>query len=111
MKNRSVTPMRIAKTGYIIMSAVFCVVGVLFIALPAQSAVVIGRALGIAMVVFGIIKLVGYTVQGWTSLLCVIFLLGGIQIFCLGVIGEYIGKIFVEVKHRPRYAVKSMIWD
>ena len=60
MKNRSVTPMRIAKTGYIIMSAVFCVVGVLFIALPAQSAVVIGRALGIAMVVFGIIKLVGY---------------------------------------------------
>ncbi|MDE7219405.1 MAG: DUF308 domain-containing protein [Oscillospiraceae bacterium] len=60
MKSRSVTPMRIAKTGYIIMSAVFCVVGVLFIALPERSALVIGRALGVAMIVFGAVKLVGY---------------------------------------------------
>lgn len=60
MEARSVIPMRIAKTGYIVMSAVFCVVGALFIALPAQSAAVIGRALGVAMILFGVVKLVGY---------------------------------------------------
>ncbi len=54
-----------------------------------------------------IIKLVGYTVQGWTSLLCAIFLLGGIQIFCLGIIGEYIGKIYAESKERPRYIIEE----
>jgi len=61
----------------------------------------------IAVIVTVIIKLVGYTVQGWTSLLCVIFLLGGIQIFCLGVIGEYIGKMYAETKARPRYIIEE----
>lgn len=86
MKNRSVTPMRIAKTGYIIMSAVFCVVGVLFIALPAQSAVVIGRALGIAMVMFGIIKLVGYFSRDLFRLAFQYDLEFGILLIALGVI-------------------------
>ncbi len=61
----------------------------------------------LAVVVTVIIKLVGYTVQGWTSLLCVIFLLGGIQIFCLGVIGEYVGKLYAESKGRPRYILEE----
>lgn len=61
----------------------------------------------IAVVVTVIIKLFGYTVQGWTSLLCVVFLLGGIQIFCLGVIGEYIGKMYAETKARPRYIIEK----
>jgi uncharacterized membrane protein HdeD (DUF308 family) len=52
--------MRFAKTGYIVMSIVFCVVGVLFIALPAKAAVVIGKTLGVAMAAFGVVKLVGY---------------------------------------------------
>ena len=86
MKSRSGTPMRIAKTGYIIMSAVFCVVGVLFIALPAQSAVVIGRALGIAMVVFGIIKLVGYFSRDLFRLAFQYDLEFGILLIALGVI-------------------------
>ena len=60
METRSVTPMRAAKTGYVVMSIVFCVVGVLFIALPARSAVMIGRVLGAAMILFGAVKLVGY---------------------------------------------------
>ena len=60
METRSVTPMRAAKTGYVVMSIVFCVVGVLFIALPARSAVMIGRVLGAAMAAFGAVKLVGY---------------------------------------------------
>ncbi len=60
MKMRSVTPMRIAKTGYIIMSVVFAIVGILFIANPELSVLLIGRALGIVMVVFGCVRLVGY---------------------------------------------------
>lgn len=60
MKSRSVVPMRVAKIGYIVMSVVFCAVGILFIALPRVFAPVIGRALGVAMIVFGVVKLVGY---------------------------------------------------
>lgn len=52
--------MRIAKYGYIAMSSVFCAAGILLIALPELSIAVIGRLLGIAMVLFGAVKLVGY---------------------------------------------------
>lgn len=60
MKNRCTTPMWVAKTGYIVMSLVFCGAGALFLAKPGLSAVVISRALGAAMILFGIVKLVGY---------------------------------------------------
>lgn len=60
MKMRSVTPMRIAKIGYIVMSVMFCIAGALFIALPDISITMIGVSMGIAMIVFGIVKLVGY---------------------------------------------------
>lgn len=60
MKMRSVTPMRIAKIGYIVMSVMFCIAGALFIALPDISITMIGISMGIAMSVFGIVKLVGY---------------------------------------------------
>lgn len=52
--------MWVAKAGYIVMSLVFCGAGVLFIAKPELSAVAISRALGAAMILFGLIKLVGY---------------------------------------------------
>ena len=70
MKMRSVTPMRVAKTGYILMSLVFCALGLLFILRPDQSLAVMGRVLGIAMIAFGAFKLVGYfpgTCTGWPS--------------------------------------------
>ena len=60
MKMRSVTPMRIAKIGYIVMSVMFCIAGALFIALPDISITMIGISMGIAMIVFDIVKLVGY---------------------------------------------------
>ena len=60
MKNRCTVPMWVAKAGYIVMSLVFCGAGVLFIAKPELSAVAISRALGAAMILFGLIKLVGY---------------------------------------------------
>ncbi len=60
MKLRSVIPMKIAKYGYIIVSVVFCIVGIAMLMLPAPSARAIGIFCGIAMLVFGAIKLVGY---------------------------------------------------
>lgn len=49
----------------------------------------------------------GYTVTGWASSVCIICFIGGIQLICLGVIGEYIGKIYLEVKARPRYIISE----
>lgn len=50
-----------------------------------------------------IVKLFGYTVDGWTFLACSIWLVGGVQMLSLGIVGEYIGKIYSETKKRPRY--------
>lgn len=50
---------------------------------------------------------IGMTVEGWPSLICIMCFLGGIQLVSLGVIGEYIGKIYLEVKHRPRYIISE----
>ena len=50
---------------------------------------------------------VGVTVAGWTAIVCSIWLLGGIQLLCIGVLGGYIGKIYSEVKARPRFRVES----
>ncbi len=86
METRSVTPMRAAKTGYIVMSIVFCVVGVLFIALPARSAVMIGRVLGAAMAAFGVVKLVGYFSRDLYRLAFQYDLEFGILLIALGVI-------------------------
>lgn len=52
-------------------------------------------------------QLAGHAVTGWTSTVCVICFMGGIQLICLGVLGEYIGKIYMEVKHRPRYIISE----
>ena len=48
-------------------------------------------------------------IPGWTSTTLPIYFLGGIQILCLGVIGEYIGKVYQEVKNRPRYIIEKVI--
>ncbi|MEC4273300.1 glycosyltransferase family 2 protein [Adlercreutzia sp. R25] len=56
-------------------------------------------------------NVLGMTVTGWTSLISIVCLLGGIQLFCLGVIGEYIGKIFLETKRRPRFIVEQTTLD
>ena len=58
-----------------------------------------------------ITKIVGFTEHGWSSTMCSIWLIGGLQLFCLGIIGEYIGKIYAEVKQRPRYIVAEFLSD
>jgi len=60
MKTRSVAPMKIAKIGYIVVSVLFCMAGILFIAFPEISAKIVGIEIGIAAIVFGIVKLIGY---------------------------------------------------
>lgn len=51
----------------------------------------------------------GTAVAGWASLSCSIWLLGGLIILCIGIVGEYMGKIYNEVKHRPRYIIENQI--
>lgn len=51
----------------------------------------------------------GVAVSGWTAIVCSIWLLGGLQMLCLGVVGGYIGKIYSEVKARPRYRVETYL--
>ena len=52
---------------------------------------------------------IGHTVPGWTSLILSIWFLGGMQLVAIGMIGQYIGKIYIEVKHRPRYNVETYL--
>ena len=76
-----------------------------------------GLGLGVSIVSFiGVIwalfrALLGATVSGWASTVCILCFMGGIQLLCLGVIGEYIGKIYMESKHRPRFIIGERTWD
>lgn len=53
----------------------------------------------------------GTVVEGWTSLILSIWFLGGVQLLCIGLIGQYIGKIYIEVKERPRYTIEKILSD
>ena len=56
-------------------------------------------------------SILGRTVAGWASTMCIVCFMGGIQLLCLGVIGEYIGKIYLETKARPRYIISERTWE
>ncbi|MEG2404067.1 MAG: glycosyltransferase family 2 protein [Oscillospiraceae bacterium] len=61
----------------------------------------------IAIIITVFVKLFGFTVSGWSSMFCAIFFMGGVQLLCLGVIGEYVGKIYNETKARPRFIISE----
>ena len=49
----------------------------------------------------------GDPVAGWPSMVCVILLVGGLQLLCLGILGEYLAKMYMETKHRPLYTISE----
>lgn len=55
--------------------------------------------------------LLGTTVSGWASMTCIICFVSGVQLISLGIIGEYIGKIYMETKKRPRYIISERTWE
>ncbi|MGN0665051.1 MAG: glycosyltransferase family 2 protein [Huintestinicola sp.] len=61
----------------------------------------------VAAVLFIRLLILGETIEGHSLLAAIIFLAGGIQLFCMGVSGQYISKMYTEIKHRPRYIVKE----
>ena len=74
-------------------------------------------ALGVFIFLFSLImllyclftKIFGFTVPGWTAIVSSIWMLGGIQLLCLGIVGEYVGKIYSEVKQRPKFIIETFL--
>ncbi len=85
-----------------------------FSLLPLRIIAFIGLIIFILSLIIIIYYFISYlfiekTVRGWTTLILSIYLLGGLQIFCLGIIAEYIGKIYLEAKKRPRYLIDQIL--
>lgn len=72
------------------------------------GAVVFG--ISIVMIIYTLVSFfMGVTTTGWASILCSIWAIGGLQLLAIGIIGEYVGKIYLETKHRPRFIVEELI--
>ncbi len=86
-----------------------------FSAKPMRIIFIIGLILLLVDIIVAIYVLVQYfndqTISGWTSLILSVWALGGLLMISIGIVGEYIGKIFIEVKNRPRYAIKETLLD
>lgn len=81
---------------------------------PLTLIVVIGLItclLGFVGIIWAIIEVImKNAIAGWASTVCIILFLGGVQLLSIGVIGEYIGKIYMETKRRPRYIISEKTW-
>ena len=82
---------------------------------PMRLILVLGAvifALSLVMLLWTLIRwIAGATVSGWASLMCSIWMIGGIQLLALGVIGEYVGKVYSETKARPRFIIERVLND
>ena len=82
---------------------------------PLRLILVLGAvifALSLVMLLWTLIRwIAGATVSGWASLMCSIWMIGGIQLLALGVIGEYMGKVYSEAKARPRFIIERVLND
>ena len=68
--------------------------------------------ISIAMLIYSIVRwAMGETILGWASLICSVWAIGGLILLSLGVIGEYIGKIYLETKERPRFLLREVLED
>lgn len=69
-------------------------------------------AISIGMLIYFLVRhFMGATVTGWTSIAVSVWAIGGLQLLSIGVIGEYIGKIYLETKHRPKFIVETYLDD
>ncbi len=87
-----------------------------FSARPMRWIFITGLILLLIDLIVGVYVFVSYffsdhIIAGWTSIMLSIWALGSMILMSIGIVGEYIGKIFIEVKHRPRYAISDMLWD
>ncbi|EAG2983561.1 TPA: glycosyltransferase [Listeria monocytogenes] len=82
---------------------------------PIRLLLVLGSVIfmiGVVMGIYAIVqKIIGAVVPGWTSLIVSLWLIGGIQLIGIGVLGEYIGKIFKQVKERPRFTIEENVFE
>ncbi len=85
----SVKPLRLI-TGFGVIVALVSFIGVIWALVTALS---------------------GNSVPGWASMTCIVCFVSGVQLISLGIIGEYIGKIYMETKERPRYIISQRTWD
>lgn len=80
---------------------------------PIRMIMWLGIIIFLLALIFGIYTLItffcGVTVSGWASIFISVWALGGLQLFAIGVIGEYLGKVYLETKHRPRYIVDEFL--
>ena len=71
---------------------------------------VITTLISVVMIIYNLVVYIqGLTVPGWTSILCSLWFLGGLMLISQGIIGEYIGKTYMETKRRPLYYIKDKI--
>lgn len=85
---------------------------VAFSTAPLVMAAIFGAIIGLIALLFIVIIMIrtlvfGDPTSGWPSMVCIILLLSGIQMFCIGVLGEYIAKMYLETKNRPIYLVQE----
>ena len=68
--------------------------------------------LGFVGIIWAIVEVaLGKAIAGWASTVCIILFLGGVQLLSIGVIGQYVGKIYLETKRRPRYIISERTWE
>jgi len=86
-----------------------------FSTVPLRAVSILGLmvfAAGILLSLYAIVGgLSGHTVPGWASISAPLYALGGVIMLCIGVLGEYVGKIYEQVKGRPRYLIDKMVGD
>lgn len=111
-----VKPRKIGKTKYSFKKMLsFALDGITsFSTTPLKLVTYMGFIIFVFSIIMGIFILISSftnnkVVPGWASTILPIYLIGGIQILCLGIVGEYIGKIYSETKRRPKYTVRETI--
>jgi len=76
-----------------------------------EMGIVVGLVGFVGIIWATVMALLGSTTAGWASNVCIVCFLGGIQLISLGIIGQYIGKIYLETKNRPRYIISERTWE